>query len=182
MFVLTRTSGAQRQAPPECAGSLRAEPRRRQRSSAVAFGSNSLSRRQRWRCFRAALQPRSQLVQRRPLGNLPDLIEQVIRQRHACERCTRLELLVQGVRHVADLDHRSHADNINACASHVKLPRACHPRARTYRRGCAWCFAPPKAVSSSNSPPSAPEYPGNPSRCPSPSPRRLKSRAPRSCG
>ena len=53
----------------------------------------------------AALQARAQFVDGRLLGHVADFAEQVVGQRSAGQRRSRLEAAVQGVGHIADLDH-----------------------------------------------------------------------------
>ena len=53
-------------------------------------------------------QPGAHLFECRLLGDFSDLIEQVIRQRHAGEGGERLQPAMQIVRHIADLDHLRH--------------------------------------------------------------------------
>jgi predicted RNase H-like HicB family nuclease len=58
---------------------------------------------------RPLLQPRPQLIERRPPGYLANPAEQVVGQRHARPRRPRFEPAMQRVRHVANLNHPGHA-------------------------------------------------------------------------
>lgn len=64
------------------------------RSLTISFSPNCLHRRDGWGDPRATLQARAQFSECRSLGHLANLAEQVIRERHASKRRTRLESAV----------------------------------------------------------------------------------------
>ena len=92
------------------------------RSAAVALGADRLLR-EHARVGRGELcQSLAQLFDRRPLGYLAQLGEQIIGQRHAFEGRARFEPLVQGIWDIADLDSLGHAAGKGA-APHMSTPR-----------------------------------------------------------
>lgn len=69
----------------------------------------------------ALMQTRAELGQSRPLCDLSNLCQQIIRQRHAGHGGTGLQSAMEGVGHVAKLNHLRHVINILSCESHVKM-------------------------------------------------------------
>jgi len=61
-----------------------------------------------------------ELLKRRHFSPAPKLPQQIIRERHAGHRRSRLQLAVQGIRNIANLDHLGHVLSVVACATHVK--------------------------------------------------------------
>jgi len=98
----------------------RREPHRR-RLLGIAFGTDCLCRAHRRDRFRAPLQTGSQFIKCRSLGHTAYLAEQVIGERHARQRRTRFEATMQRIRHIANLDHRGHAQNVNRCGLQINL-------------------------------------------------------------
>jgi len=95
----------------------------RRRSPSITFSANDVSRSNGRRHAGAALQSRTQLLQGRSLGHFADFPQEVIGKRHPCQGGPGLEPPMQGVGHIADLNHGSHAKNMKTCAMHVKLSR-----------------------------------------------------------
>src|SRR2546426_827049 len=62
------------------------------------------------------------LGQRRPLGGMADLIEEVIGERESLKSRTCLESAMEVVGNVAELDHLGHVSTIAACDRHVTWP------------------------------------------------------------
>ena len=67
----------------------------------------------------AARKPFANFIESRAVEHMAQLAQQVIRKRHAFQRCTRLQLPMQVGRYIADLNHDRHAISILACATHV---------------------------------------------------------------
>lgn len=82
---------------PACAEGPRAELKHQRRSSAFGFNANRFGRDERWRCLRAAAQPRSQLVKRRPLHRLTKLAQRIAEKRHPGEHHTRFQQAMQRI-------------------------------------------------------------------------------------
>jgi len=61
------------------------------RSRAIALGTNRFTRRDGKGRFRAAVQPRTQLIECRSLRRLTKLVQQIVGQRHAGQGCARFE-------------------------------------------------------------------------------------------
>ena len=65
------------------------------------------------------LQPFAHFFHCRPLGDPPKLGKEIVGEGHPCFGSARLERAVDFVWDVADLDHRTHLENIIACCPHV---------------------------------------------------------------
>src|SRR2546428_2516476 len=72
----------------------------------------------------APFQTFQQLLHRRSLGALANLLQQVVRQRRASHCRPGFQLAMKLVRHVSKLNHLRHVENIVACASHVNMRTA----------------------------------------------------------
>jgi hypothetical protein len=126
---------------------LRAAPMHRRQSLVVAFGSNCLCRPHGGDDRRTLFQSGSQLLERRSLGHMTNLAEQVVGKRHARQRRPRFEPTMQRVRDVANLNHRGHVQKIKTCVAHVNWLSACWNGDETYFAwGCFRDFCPGPAV------------------------------------
>ena len=94
---------------------------RRRRSSSIAFSPNGCGRRFIRYELSSIRQSLAQLCRRRPLGDLADFPEQVLRERHAFQRRTRLQPAVQLGRDVSYLNHWGHVPNLQTCGTHVQV-------------------------------------------------------------
>ena len=90
-FDEERTTDLPRLSRPACGAELQGRLRRRRRSRPIALGANCLRRRHGWSSFRAAVQPRPQLVKRRPFRHLSQFAKEIVRQRHAGQCRARFE-------------------------------------------------------------------------------------------
>jgi len=68
-------------------------------------------------------EPLAHFIKGWAVERVAQLAEQVIGERYAFQRRTRLEFAVQVGRYVADLNHDWHVISILACATHVKGAR-----------------------------------------------------------
>jgi hypothetical protein len=125
MSVKARTGASLPPLRPACEEALRERPKHRRRSLAITFGTDCLCWPHRRVHTRSPLQTGSQLIKRRSLGYMTNLAEQVVGERHARQRRTRFEPTMQRIRHITNLNHRRHVQNINACGSHVNPLRTC---------------------------------------------------------
>jgi hypothetical protein len=68
----------------------------------------------------AARKPLADFIESRAVEDVAQLAEQIVREGHAFERRTCLELAMQVGRYIPDLNHNWHVISILACRTHVK--------------------------------------------------------------
>jgi hypothetical protein len=64
-----------------------------------------------------------QLMQGRPFGTAANLGKEILRERQTFQCSADFEKAVKLVRDIADLDHLSHVEKIQACVAHVNTTR-----------------------------------------------------------
>ncbi len=114
-----RRCARRRRHPARSRAVARPPPRRRRRSMRAARVAHGSRRRPGEGDRRPRPQPLSQLVGSRPLRGLPEIGEQVVRERHAGFGRAGLELAMKRLGHIADLDHAGHVSSMVTCAEHV---------------------------------------------------------------
>src|SRR5690606_22810430 len=91
--------------PNASAAAARSRRKRRARSPAVTLLTNQLRGRDRERNRLARAEARQPLLTRRELRRALQVREQIVGERHACERCPRLENAMHLGGNIADLNH-----------------------------------------------------------------------------